>query len=38
MVDISAEIFAKNCIHKITQLRKVKKLALWLRIKDIGEK
>ena len=35
MVDISAETFAKNCIHAITQLRKGKKLALWLRIKDI---
>ena len=38
MVDISAETFAKNCIHTITQLRKSKKLTLWLRIKDIGEK
>ena len=24
MVDISAETFAKNCIHTITQVRKVK--------------
>ena len=38
MVDISAKIFAKNCIHTITQVRKSKKLVLWIRIKDIGEK
>ena len=38
MVDISAKIFAENYIQTITQLRKDKKLALWLRIKDIGEK
>ena len=38
MVDISVEKFAKNCIHIITQVRKSKKLALWIRIKDIGEK
>ena len=36
MVDISAETFAKNCIHIITQVRKSEKLVLWLRIKDIG--
>ena len=36
MVEISAETFAKNCIHTITQLRKGQKLALWLKIKDIG--
>ena len=36
MVDISAEAFAKNCIHTIAQLRKGKKIALWIRIKDIG--
>ena len=26
VVDISAETFAKNCIHTITQVRKSKKL------------
>ena len=36
MVEISAETFAENCIHTTTQLRKGKKLALWIRIKDIG--
>ena len=38
MVDISAETFAKNSIHTITQVRKSKKLVLWIRIKDIAEK
>ena len=33
MVDISAKTFAKNCIHTITQVRKSKKLVLWIRIK-----
>ena len=37
MVKISAEIFSKNYIHTITYLRKGKKLALWIRIKDIGK-
>ena len=36
MVTISAETFAKNCIHKISQLKRVKESFLWLRIKDIG--
>ena len=35
MVDISAETFAKNCIHTISQLEIGKKSVLWLRIKDI---
>ena len=35
MVDISAETFAKNCIHTISQLRRAKESILWLRIKDI---
>ena len=38
MTEISAETFAKSCIHTIKQLRKGKKLALWIRVKDIGEK
>ena len=38
MVNIRAEIFDENCIHTIIQLREGKKFALWLRIKDIGEK
>ena len=38
MVNISAETFAKNCIHTIKQLRKGKEPVLWIRIKDIGEK
>ena len=36
MVEISADTFAKSSIHTIEQLRKGKKLALWIRIKDIG--
>ena len=38
MVGISAEPFTKNCIHTITQLRKGKKLALWLKMKDVEKK
>ena len=38
MVNINAEIFAKNCIHTIKQLRKSKEQILWIRIKDIGRK
>ena len=38
MVDISAETFAKNCIHTIKQLKKGKEPVLWIRIKVIGEK
>ena len=38
MVDISAEKFAKNCIHTIKQLKKGKEPVLWIRIKDIGKK
>ena len=38
MVDISAETFAKNCIHTISQLKRGKKSILWLRIRDIGRK
>ena len=38
MVKISAETFTENCIHTITQLKKGKKLALWIKIKDIGER
>ena len=38
MVNVSAETFAKNCIHTIKQLRKGKERVLWIRIKDIGEK
>ena len=37
IVDLSAETFAKNCIHIITDVTKSKKLVLWIRIKDIGE-
>ena len=33
---ISAETFAKNCIHTISQLKRGKESILWLRIKDIG--
>ena len=36
MVKIGAETFAKNCIHTISQLKKGKEPALWIRIKDIG--
>ena len=36
MIKISVEIFAKNCIHTISQLKKAKEPVLWLRIKDIG--
>ena len=36
MVDISAETFAKNGIHTISQLKRGKESFLWLRIKDIG--
>ena len=36
MVDISAETIAKNCSHKISQLKRGKKSILWLRIKDVG--
>ena len=35
MVDISGETFAKNCIHRIKQLKKGKQPVLWIRIKDI---
>ena len=35
MVDISAETFAKNCIHTIIQLKRSKEATLWLRIKHI---
>ena len=38
MVNISPEIFAKNCIRAIKQLRKGKEPSLWIRIKDIGKK
>ena len=38
MVNISDEIFAKNCIHTMEQLRKGKDPILWRRIKDIGRK
>ena len=30
MVDISAETYAKNCIHTITQVRKSRKKVLWI--------
>ena len=36
MVAISAETFAKNCIHTISQLKRGRESILWLRIKDIG--
>ena len=36
MVDISAETFAKNCIHTISQLNRGNESTLWLRIKHIG--
>ena len=36
MVDISAETFARNCIHTISQLKRGKESILWLNIKDIG--
>ena len=35
MVDISAETFAKNYTHTISQLKRGKESILWLRIKDI---
>ena len=35
MVDISAETFAKNCIHAVSQLKIGKEVILWIRIKDI---
>ena len=35
MVEVRAEIFAENFIHRIRQLRKDKKPVLWIRIKDI---
>ena len=38
MVEISAETFAKNCIHTIVQLRKDKERVLWIRIKDTRRK
>ena len=38
MVEISAQTFAKNCIHTIKKLRKSKEPVLWIRIKDIGKK
>ena len=38
MVNISAETFAKNCIHTTKQLRKGKEPILWIRIKGIGRK
>ena len=37
MVKISAETFTKSYIHAIEQLRKGKKLVLWIKIKDIGK-
>ena len=36
MVEISAETFAKKCIHVISQLKRGTESILWLRIKDIG--
>ena len=36
MVDISAETFAKNYIHAISQLKKGTEPVLWIRTKDIG--
>ena len=36
MVDISAEVFAKSCIHTISQLKRGKESISWLRIKAIG--
>ena len=38
MVGVSAETFAKNCVHTISQLKRGKESILWIRIKDIGEK
>ena len=38
MINISAEKFAKNCIHTIELLRKGKEPILWIRIKHIGRK
>ena len=38
MVNISAETFAENCIHRISDLKRGKKPILWIRIKDIGRK
>ena len=36
MVDISPEIFARSCIHTISQLKGGKESILWLGIKYIG--
>ena len=33
MIKISAETFAKNCIHTIKQSRRGKESVLWIRIK-----
>ena len=38
MFKVSAGKFAENCIHTITQLRKVMEPILWERIKNIGRK
>ena len=38
IVEFSAETFAKNCIHTITQLKKGKESILCIRTKDIGRK
>ena len=38
MVNISAETFAKNCVHTIRQLKRGKEPVLWIRTKDIGRK
>ena len=38
MAFISTEVFAKNCIHAIEQLKKGRESVLWIRIKDLGEK
>ena len=38
MVAISAETFAENCTHTITQLKKGKEPVLWMRTKDKGRK
>ena len=34
MVNISAETFAKNCVHTISQLKRDKEPVLWIRTKD----
>ena len=34
MLDISAETYAKNCVHHIVEKEKM----LWVRNKDTGEK